>query len=557
MTDLAIDRRVVKIGDTEIAVHVEGCGGPPIVLLHGFGAAIETWMMVLAPLAEHHRVVAFDRPGFGASPLPPAGPRRDRVLRGDGEVEMVLELLDVLGDERAVLMGHSAGGAIAAAVAIDAPERVAGLVLVDAAIGPGLAAPASARHLAANPIVARVGAAITRVVAPRVIGPAMIAIHRPGNTVRPELVESYRRDLAGPTWAETVFALATHEPLDPSGQLDQICCPTLVMTGSADHVVSPRHAIALADQIPEARLVVFPGAGHSPHEERPAEFVAAVQPLLSVVRAHAAADARATPCDTATTEHAPRQEHAMQPAFADADALRATQTWLGGLQQAPWHPPSGRLRVAGCVVAFARGEQGPGRAGDHAWVGAAVLDEDGDVLAGAVKTGVTAAPYVPGLLGLREGQLLLDGIVAVLASAPHLVPDVVMVDATGRDHPRRGGLALHLGQLWDLPTVGVTHRLLCARHLEPPALTERGETAPIVIDGQLIAAWCCTRSGARPVVAHAAWRTDVADAVEVVLRMSHGSRTPEPLRVARRLARQARSEGASHAGEQVATPPTR
>jgi deoxyribonuclease V len=232
----------------------------------------------------------------------------------------------------------------------------------------------------------------------------------------------------------------------------------------------------------------------------------------------------------------------VEPAFLDAAALRAAQAELGRREPTPWHPADGALRVAGCFVAFARGEQGPGQAGDHAWVGAAVLDERGRVLAGTVTTGITGGPYVPGLLAQREGQLLLDGVAELVDSAPELTPDVVLVDATGRDHPRRCGLAVHLGYLWDLPTIGVTHRLLSAREAQPPALTTRGDHAEILMDGRPVAAWCCTRSGARPVVAHAAWRTDVRTAVDVVVRCSLDSRTPEPLRAARRLARQARAE---------------
>jgi deoxyribonuclease V len=225
--------------------------------------------------------------------------------------------------------------------------------------------------------------------------------------------------------------------------------------------------------------------------------------------------------------------------FADPAALVAEQLRLGRLRPAPWVVPSGRFSAAGCFVAFARGEAGPGRPGDHAWVGAALVADDGAVLATAVVEGRAGAAYEPGLLALREGPMLLEALRALPDR-----PDVVLVDGTGRDHPRRAGLALHLGAVLDLPSVGVTHRLLVRRHDRPPPPGARGDRWPVVLDGETVAMWVCTASGTRPLVAHAAWRTDAEVAAEVVLRTGRGTaRTPEPLRQARRVAREARSAG--------------
>jgi deoxyribonuclease V len=117
-------------------------------------------------------------------------------------------------------------------------------------------------------------------------------------------------------------------------------------------------------------------------------------------------------------------------------------------------------------------------------------------------------------------------------------PDVLVVDATGRDHPRRAGVALQLGAVLDLPTVGVTHRPLSAEGESPP--NERGARSPLVLDGELVGYWLRTRPGTRPLAVHAGWRTDADTAVAVVLSTSR-VRTPEPLRRARRGAREARA----------------
>jgi deoxyribonuclease V len=114
-----------------------------------------------------------------------------------------------------------------------------------------------------------------------------------------------------------------------------------------------------------------------------------------------------------------------------------------------------------------------------------------------------------------------------------------MVNATGRDHPRRAGLAIHLGAALELPTVGATHRPLMAEGGPPGA--GRGATSPLIIVGEVVAMWLRIRVGMRPVVVHPARRTDVDTAVEVVLLGLRRARTPEPPRRARRLARLARA----------------
>jgi len=128
---------------------------------------------------------------------------------------------------------------------------------------------------------------------------------------------------------------------------------------------------------------------------------------------------------------------------------------------------------------------------------------------------------------------------AAARALPRL-PAVLLVDATGRDHPRRAGLALHLGALLGVPTVGVTHRPLLATGEWPPP--RHGERSPLRFDGELVGYWLTTRDGTRPLAVHAAWRTGPDVAADIVLAASSGrARTPEPLRQARHAAREARS----------------
>jgi deoxyribonuclease V len=193
----------------------------------------------------------------------------------------------------------------------------------------------------------------------------------------------------------------------------------------------------------------------------------------------------------------------------------------------------GRLTVAAVFAAFPRGEGGPGVAGQPV-VTAAVLWRDGRAISQTVVHGASGGPYVAGLLALRCGALLeaaVDGL-------PQR-PDLVLVDATGRDHPRRAGLALHLGARLGLPSVGVTNRVLVAEYEEPGA--PRGSASPLRAGEELVGYAVRTRAGARPVLAHAAWHTTPEMARDVVLALSRRWRTPLPLRAARTLARMTRA----------------
>ena len=219
----------------------------------------------------------------------------------------------------------------------------------------------------------------------------------------------------------------------------------------------------------------------------------------------------------------------------DPQELMALQLELAAAATESWRPPVDPS-VAACWVSFSRGLTGRGGPGDRAWT-AAVKMQGGRVVARHEQRGGAGAAYVPGLLALRLGSMCEA---AVRGLRP--LPDVVLVDATGRDHPRHGGLALHLGAALGLPSVGVTHRPLLA-HGDWPA-DKAGAVSPLVLDGVVVGYWLRTRAGMRPIAVHAGWRTNPETAAAIVLGALRGHRTPEPLREARRLARLARAQDA-------------
>lgn len=226
---------------------------------------------------------------------------------------------------------------------------------------------------------------------------------------------------------------------------------------------------------------------------------------------------------------------------SEPDKLEHLQSKLASLEPTPWDL-SAPHTVGGCFVCFTRGGSGVGAHGDHGW--AAAVEMRGRRVSSSVSVeGGAGAPYTPGLLAMREGPLLEK---AVAALGEHK-PEVLLVNATGRDHPRRGGLALHLGWALDLPTVGITHRPLLAMG-ESPA-DSAGARTPLWIGRDQVGWWLRTRAGALPVAVSPGWRTDLGMVVEVVMASVGRARTPEPIRQARRLARTAR--GTSEEGARV------
>jgi deoxyribonuclease V len=227
---------------------------------------------------------------------------------------------------------------------------------------------------------------------------------------------------------------------------------------------------------------------------------------------------------------------------ATAEALIQDQEELGREAPPPWGWTEG-VAVAGCFVCFVRGKSGPGQAGDPAWAGAAIFRGERRG-ATAVVTGAAGAEYQPGLLALREGPLLEAAVLGLVET-----PDLLLVNATGRDHPRRAGLALHLGAVLEVPTVGITHRLLVADGDWPA--DDRGATSPFHVQGERAGYWLRTRPGTRPLAVHAAWRMDAETAVAAATAIIGATRTLEPLREARRLARTARARADRVGPEEV------
>ncbi len=151
----------------------------------------------------------------------------------------------------------------------------------------------------------------------------------------------------------------------------------------------------------------------------------------------------------------------------------------------------------------------------------------------AIARQTTRFPYVPGLLSFRE-------LPAVLAALEKLgrVPDLLLCDGQGLAHPRRFGLACHLGVVTDLPSIGVAKSRLIGQHEAVPA--DRGSWVPLTEGGERIGAAVRTRAKVSPLFVSVGHRVSLESAIELVLRCAPRFRLPETTRQAHRLASGAR-----------------
>jgi pimeloyl-ACP methyl ester carboxylesterase len=270
-----------------LRVHYErmGQGEPAIVLLHGFGASTFSWREVMDPLSAYGTVIAFDRPAFGLTEraMPPFDGLNPYTPQF--QVELVFGLLDELGFEQAVLVGNSAGGTIAGNAALARPERVTGLILVDAAVYNGGGSPAWVRPLLSTPQMDHLGPLIARSLAGE-RGDAFLrsAWHDP-DRITDEIQQGYRLPLQVENWDRALWELTkASRPTGLSARLAELTMPVLVVTGDDDRIVPTADSIRLASEIPGASLVVFENCGHVPQEECPEAFMNAAGSFLADVR---------------------------------------------------------------------------------------------------------------------------------------------------------------------------------------------------------------------------------------------------------------------------------
>lgn len=272
-----VDSRFLDINNLRVHYQTSGQGQPTFILLHGFGASVFSWREVMEPLGALGTVVAYDRPAFGLTERPLRWEDGANPYTPEAQVDLVVGLMDALGLDSAILVGNSAGGTVAVHVAITHPERVEALVLVSAAIFEGGGAPGWIRPLLNTPQLDRIGPLLARQISQR--GDAFLdtAWHEPGR-ITPDIRSGYRQPLKTDNWDRALWELTkASRQRNLAAGLAEIEIPALVITGDDDRIVPMESSIRLAQELPDAELVIIPNCGHLPQEECPEPFLASIR----------------------------------------------------------------------------------------------------------------------------------------------------------------------------------------------------------------------------------------------------------------------------------------
>ncbi len=273
------DSQFVEINGLSVHLKTQGQGEPTFILLHGFGASLFSWHAVMQPISRYGKVIAYDRPAFGLTERPlkwtgvnPYSP--------EGNISLLLGLMDHFNVQKAILVGNSAGGTLAMQFALAHPERVQALILVDPALeGSGI--PAWVRLLGRTPEMRHLGPLFVRSFQKSGFDIIRNAWHDPARITQATYdgyavllkVDNYDRAM----WE---FTMASHDT-GLRDHLQDFHLPILVVTGDDDRIIPPADSIALAGELPGAQLVVIQDAGHVPHEEQPGVFMQAVEAFFA------------------------------------------------------------------------------------------------------------------------------------------------------------------------------------------------------------------------------------------------------------------------------------
>jgi pimeloyl-ACP methyl ester carboxylesterase len=251
--------------------------GPAVVLLHGNGMMLQDYEVsgVTGLAARNHRVIAFDRPGFGYSDRP-----RTTAWTPEAQAQIIRKALKQIGVERAVVVGHSWGTLVALAMALNDPEAVAGLVLLSGYYFPTPRSDVIPLSVPAIPVVGDVAAQTVTPLIAAITGPAALKASFAPAPVSEKFAAfpaamSLRPSQVRAAAADTALMIPGAAALSP--RYGNLHLPVIIMAGEGDKLVYPaHHAMPLAEIIPGAELRIVPGEGHFLHYGVPEQVAAAI-----------------------------------------------------------------------------------------------------------------------------------------------------------------------------------------------------------------------------------------------------------------------------------------
>jgi pimeloyl-ACP methyl ester carboxylesterase len=242
---------------------VGGDTAPPVVFVHGLLSSSKTWKKVLASSASGHSAIAVDLPGSGFSDRP-----WPYDYSAPSQALALIDFLDARRIGRVVLVGSSLGGGVCLIAAAARPDRVAGLVLVNAA-SPGMTIPWSFRTLR-TPILGELQ--IEFLVRPVVEFGLRHRLYSRAENVTEETVSDWWDPIPVPGARRAALGFVRSRTAGYEGLLPKIRVPTLIVWGKEDRLLPASDGMRLASEMPGARLVILPDCGHLPQEEVPVAF---------------------------------------------------------------------------------------------------------------------------------------------------------------------------------------------------------------------------------------------------------------------------------------------
>jgi pimeloyl-ACP methyl ester carboxylesterase len=257
----------------------EGCRDcPAIILIHGSNASLHTWSPLVDELGGEYRIITYDQPGHGLT-----GPHPRDDYSAAGMFEALNAVASAAGLDHFYLGGNSMGGWISWRYALAYPERVDGLILVDAAGAPSREGEAAAplnlgfrlmRHRLLRPLIAEI--------TPRgLVKKSLLETAAVDEVVTEEMVDRYWKLLRFPgNRRATAIRAGVDREESYAERLGDIARPTLILWGSEDQLIHPSAARTFDERLPNAGVVILGGVGHIPMEEAPEATANAIRRFM-------------------------------------------------------------------------------------------------------------------------------------------------------------------------------------------------------------------------------------------------------------------------------------
>lgn len=271
------DSKFVEIDGMQVHFRVEGVTKDtlPIVLIHGTGASLHTWEGWVSELKNEHRIITLDLPAYGLT-----GPNQTGDYSQDFYVSFMEKFLSKLKIKRCVLGGNSLGGGITWAYALEHPERVSKMILVDAGGYPMVSKSVPiAFQIARMPIV---GNLFKYILPHSIIEKSLQNVYVHDERITPELIERYY-DLSSREGNRKAFIDRMKSSIknDKYIKIKTLNMPTLIIWGKEDGLIPVDVAEKFHKDLPNDTMIIFKDLGHTPMEEDPMLTVKAVKDFLN------------------------------------------------------------------------------------------------------------------------------------------------------------------------------------------------------------------------------------------------------------------------------------